>query len=214
VWRTIVGVSPLIKQGSPGELYVNAVVYLPLRQETPSTASLLVRSSLPAASVMDAVRREVQRLDPDQPVFSIQTVSQVIVADRWWQRTWGLTFGALAAIGLLLSSVGLYAVMAFAVTTRTQEIGVRLALGAQHRQVSWLILRRGLAQLAIGTAIGLAGSFALRRMLPGGIESVSSHDPVAIAAIVLLLSIVSIAACLFPARRATRVDPVIALRAD
>jgi putative ABC transport system permease protein len=214
VWRTIVGVSPLIKQGSPGELYVNAVVYIPLRQETPASASLLVRSTLPPGSVMEAVRREVQRIDPDQPVFTIQTVSQVLAGDRWWQRTWGLTLGAIAAIGLLLSSVGLYAVMACAVTARTQEIGVRLALGAQRRQVSWLILRRGLMQLACGTAIGLAGSLILRRMLPGGIDGISAHDPVALAAIVLLLTIVCISACLQPARRATRVDPVIALRAE
>jgi putative ABC transport system permease protein len=214
VWRTVVGVSPLIKQGSPGELYVNSVVYIPLRQETPASASLLVRSTLPPGSVMEAVRREVQRIDPDQPVFTIQTVSQVLAGDRWWQRTWGLTFGAIAAIGLLLSSVGLYAVMACAVTARTQEIGVRLALGAQRRQVSWLILRRGLMQLACGTAIGLAGSLILRRMLPGGIEGISAHDPVALAAIVLLLTIVCISACLQPARRATRVDPVIALRAE
>ena len=79
---------------------------------------------------MEAVRRAVQRLDPDQPVFTIQTVSQVLAADRWWQRTWGCMFGTLAVIGLLLSSVGLYAVMATAVTARTQEIGVRMALGA------------------------------------------------------------------------------------
>jgi putative ABC transport system permease protein len=214
VWRTIVGVSPLIKQGSPSDRYVNAVVYIPLRQETPSSASLLVRSTLPTASVMDAVRREVQRIDPDQPVFTIQTVTQVLAADRWWQRTWGMTFGLLAAIGLLLSSVGLYAVMASAVAARTQEIGVRLALGAQRRQVWWLVLRRGLVQVAIGTTIGLAGSLILRRLLPGGIEGISSHDPVAIGAILVILSAVCLAACVQPARRATRVDPVIALRAE
>ena len=212
VWRTIVGISPLVKQGSPGELYINSVVYIPFRQETPSSASLLVRTSLPLVSVMEAVRHEVQRIDPDQPVFTIQTLSQVRAADRWWQRTWGLTFGVLAAIGLLLSSVGLYAVMACAVTARTQEIGVRLALGAQRHHVSWLILRRGLVQLAIGTTIGLVGSLVVRRLLPGGIEGVSPHDPLALAAIVLLLSAFCIVACLEPARRATRVDPIVTLR--
>jgi putative ABC transport system permease protein len=211
-WRTIVGVSPLVKQGSPSDHYVNAVVYIPLRQETPSNASLLVRSTLPTASVMDAVRREVQRIDPDQPVFPIQTVSEVGAADRWWQRTWGLTFGLLAVIGLLLSSVGLYAVMACAVAGRTQEIGVRLALGAQRRQVRWLILRRGVAQLAFGTMLGLGGSLILRRMLPAGIEGISSHDPIALGGIVLVLSVVGVAACLEPAQRATRVDPIVTLR--
>lgn len=212
VWRTIVGVSPLVKQGSPSDHYVNAVVYIPLRQETPLSASLLVRSTLPPASVMDAVRREVQRLDPDQPVFPIQTVTEVVAADRWWQRTWGLTFGLLAVIGLLLSSVGLYAVMACAVTARAHEIAVRLALGAQRRQVRWLILRRGVAQLAIGTTFGLAGSLLLRRMLPAGIEGISSHDPIALGGIVLLLSVVGVVACVGPAQRATRVDPMVTLR--
>ena len=212
VWRTVVGVSPLVKQGSPGELYINAVVYIPLRQDTPSSASLLVRSTLPPASVMDAVRRAVQQLDPDQPVYTIQTITQVLAADRWWQRTWGLTFGLLAAIGLLLSSVGLYAVMAGAVTARTQEIGVRLALGAQPGQVRWLILRRGLAQLAIGTTIGLAGSVILSRVLPRGIDGISSHDPIALVGIVSLLSAVCVVACVEPAQRATRVDPIVALR--
>ena len=212
MWRTIVGVSPLVKQGSPSDHYVNAVVYIPLRQETPSSASLLVRSPLPPASVMDAVRREVQQIDPDQPVFPIQTVTEVVAADRWWQRTWGLTFGLLAAIGLLLSSVGLSAVMICAVTARTQEIGVRLALGAQRRQVRWLILRRGVAQLAIGTTLGLAGSLLLRRLLPAGIEGISSHDPIALGGIVLVLSVIGVVACLEPARRATRVDPIVTLR--
>lgn len=120
--------------------------------------------------------------------------------------------GCVLLIGLLLSSVGLYAVMASAVTARTQEIGVRLALGAQRRQVRWLILRRGVAQLAIGTTLGLAGSLLLRRMLPAGIEGISSHDPIALAGIMLLLSVVGVVACLGPAQRATRVDPIVTLR--
>jgi ABC-type antimicrobial peptide transport system permease subunit len=161
---------------------------------------------------MAAIGGEVQRLDPDQPVYPIQTVAQIIAADRWWERTWGSTFGVLAAIGLVLSSVGLYAVLACAVAARTQEIGVRLALGAQRRQIRWLILRGGLAQLTVGTTIGLAGSLILRRLLPGGIEGISSHDPIALVGIVLLLSGVSVAAGLGPAQRATRVDPIVTLR--
>jgi predicted permease len=214
VWRTIVGVSPTIRQGSPTDEYLNAVVYIPIRQESPAAASLLVRSALPPGSVMDAVRREVQAIDPDQPVLGVQTVAQVLAQDRWWYRTWGGLFGILSGIALLLSCVGLYAVMAYSVTERTQEIGVRLALGARRRQVSWLILRRGLAQLMTGLAIGFLGSLALSRILPGGLASMTPHDPIALLAVALLLSGVSIVACLAPARRATRVDPVVALRAD
>jgi len=213
-WRTIVAVSPTIRQGSPTDEYLNAVVYIPLRQESPAAASLLIRSSLPPGSVMDAVRRVVRTIDPDQPVLGLLTVSQLLAQDRWWYRTWGGLFGILAAIALLLSCVGLYAVMAYSVAERTQEIGVRLALGAQRRQVSWLILERGLWQLAVGLALGFAGSLALTRVLPGGLVSMTPHDPVAVAAITVLLSLVSIAACLAPARRAMRVDPVVALRAE
>ena len=214
VWRTIVGVSPLIKQGSPDDGYVNAVVYLPYREQSPAAVSLLVRSALPPGAVMDAVRREVQAIDADQPVLAIQTLAQLLAQERWWQRTWSGLFGVLAAIALVLSSVGLYAVMAYAVTQRTHEIGVRMALGAQRRQVSWLILERGMKQIGIGLALGFAASVALQRVLPGGREGISAHDPAALAVIALLLTAVSIAACLLPARRATRVDPLVALRTD
>ncbi len=212
-WRTIVGITPSIKQGSASDVYLNAVVYIPYRQESPATASLLVRSALPAGSVMSAVRREVQAIDPDQPVVTIQTLDQLLAVDRWWQRTWGSVFGILAGIAVVLSAVGLYAVMAYAVIQRTPEIGVRVALGAQRRQVSWLILSRGLGQLALGLTFGFAGSLALRRVLPGGIVGITPHDPTAVVSIVVLLTIVSLAACLVPVRRAIHVDPVSALRA-
>lgn len=214
VWRTIVGISGRILHGSSLDLYENAVVYIPYRQETPAAASLLVRSLLPPGSVMAAVRREVQAIDPDQPVFTIQTLEQVLADDRWWYRTFGGMFGIFAVIALVLSSVGLYAVMAYSVTQRTHEIGVRMAVGAQRWQVSWLILKRGLVQLAMGLTLGLAGAFASGRAIRSGLAGMSATDPVALAAIALLLTAVSVAACLLPARRATRVDPVVALRAE
>ena len=148
-WRTIVGVSPSIRQGSPDDAYQNSVVYIPYRQDSPASASLLVRSALPPGSVMDAVRREVQAVDPDQPVHEMQTLAQVLAADRFWYRSFGTMFGVFAVIGLVLSAVGLYAVMAYSVTQRTQEIGVRMAVGAQRRQVSWMILQ-GRARPACG----------------------------------------------------------------
>jgi predicted permease len=215
IWRTIVGISPLIKQGSPTDVYINSVVYIPYRQEAPASASLLVRSALPPSSVVNAVRQGVQAIDRDQPVLGIQTLAQVLANDRWWQRTWSGMFGALSAIALVLSSLGLYAVLAYSVAQRTQEIGVRMALGAERRQVSWLVLRHGLLQVAIGLTVGFAGSWFLRRvLLLGGLAGISPHDPIALAAIAALLTAVCAAACLVPARRATRVDPVVALRAE
>jgi ABC-type antimicrobial peptide transport system permease subunit len=165
---------------------------------------------------MDSVRREVQAIDPDQPVLTIQTVAQLLEQDRWWYRTWGTLFGVLAFIALTLSSVGLYGVMAYAVSQRTQEIGVRVALGAGWPQVVWLVLARALRQIAVGVAIGfaIAVPLALGRVLPGAIDTMSPFDPIAVAGIIAILAGVCIAACLVPVRRATRVDPVIALRAE
>ena len=215
VWRTIVGIVPLVKHGSPQDGYTNAVVYIPYRQETPPAASLLVRSSLPPDSVMDAVRREVQSVDPDQPVLSIQTLSQVLAENRWWWRTWGGMFGVFAGIALVLSAIGLYAVIAYSVTQRTHEIGVRMALGAQRPAVCWMFLRRALAQLAIGLTVGIAGALVLSQVLwRGGMILVAPGDALTYAAIAMLLSVVSMAATLVPARRASRIDPMAALRAE
>jgi putative ABC transport system permease protein len=214
IWRTIVGISPSIRHDSTRGAEPNAVVYLPHRQAPPASATLLVRSALPPGSVMAAVRREVQAIDQDQPVFTVQTLDQMLAQERWPFRVFGGLFVIFAAIALVLSSVGLYAVMAYSVTQRTQEIGVRMALGAAGRQVSWLILKRGLIQLALGLTIGLGGALALSRVLRTVLVQITPTDPFTFASITILLTIVSITACLLPARRATRVDPLVALRAE
>jgi predicted permease len=214
VWRTIVGVSPSIPQGSPDDAYRNDVVYLPYRQEGPASASLLIRSRLPASSVLDAVRQEVQAIDRDQPVFTARSLPQMLQETQWPTRVFGALFAVFAAIAVVLSSVGLYAVMAYAVSQRTQEIGVRMAIGAASRDVGWLVLRRGLAQLGVGLTIGLAGALALSRVLQRALVGVSPADPLTFAAITALVVLVSLAACLLPARRAARIDPLVALRHD
>jgi putative ABC transport system permease protein len=214
-WRTIVGVVPTIKHGSPQDGYENAVVYIPYRQEAPATASLLLRSSLPPESVMNAVRREVQAIDADQPVGSIQTFAQVLAGTRWWWRTWGAIFGVFAVIALVLSAIGLYGLIAYSVARRTQELGVRIALGAQPLDICWMLLRRAAAQLAIGLTLGLGAALLLSNVLwGGGMIVITPWDPITYVSIGLLLTVVSIAASLIPARRAMRIDPVIALRAE
>jgi putative ABC transport system permease protein len=213
-WRTIVGICPNIGQGSSIDEYVNAVAYIPYRQESPGAASVLLRSRLTPATIMAAVRHEVQQLDADQPVHSVQTVAQVLAGDRWWQRTWGTMFGTIAAIALMLSAVGLYAVMAYSVAQRTQEIGVRMAVGAARNQVVWLVLRRGVSQVAVGLLVGTMGSIALANVMPGGLAGISAFDPFALVIVAALLTMVCLIACIVPARKATRVDPVVALRAE
>jgi predicted permease len=213
-WCTIVGVSPSIRHGSNGDTDLNPVIYIPSRQDPPTAASLIMRSLMPPSAVMDAVRREVRMIDQDQPVFTIATLDEMLIQSRWAYRTFGSVFVIFAAIALTLSSVGLYATVAYSVTQRTQEIGVRIALGAETREVLWLILKRGLVQLAIGLAIGLAGTVALGGVIQRALVDISSRDPVTILVIMVLASSVAIAACVIPSRRAARIDPIAALRAD
>jgi putative ABC transport system permease protein len=214
VWRTIVGVAPDVSHGSPSDSYINAVVYLPYREAAPASASLLLRSSLPAASIMNAARREVQALDADLPIVELRTVADILGEDRWAYRTFGTMFAAFAVIAILLSAAALYATVAHSVAQRTAEFGVRVALGANRRAILWLVLGRGLTQLAAGIAFGLAGAFLLGDVLSGMLVGVSPADPITFAAITLTLTAVSIAACLRPALRATRVDPMTALRSE
>jgi putative ABC transport system permease protein len=213
VWRTVVGVSRMIEDlPEPGETQAASSVYIPYRQEPPSNAALLVRSRLDPVAIMNAVRREVQSVDPDQPVVTIQTIDQMMAQATWPYRVFGSLFAIFALIALVLSAVGLYAVMAYSVTQRTAEIGVRMALGADRRQVSWLVMRRGLIQLAIGLTLGLTAAYAVSSVLTDLLAGVTATDPMTFASIALLLSVVAGAACLVPAYRASRLDPLVALR--
>ncbi len=213
-WRTIVGVSGPMLHGSSDEAFRSPVAYIPLRQSAPRTASVMVRSSLPAARVMAAVRSAVQSIDRDQPVFAVQTMAELLAEERLIYQIFSTLFAVLAAIALALSAVGIYGVMAYAVTQRTQEIGVRMAVGAQRWQVSWLFLKRGLVQLALGLVLGVPAALALATVARFKLVEVEPSDPVTMVGITLVLAAVSITASLLPVRRAARVDPVTALRSE
>ena len=213
-WRTIVGVSPSIRHGSSIDGYESFVVYVPYRQQPTASASLLVRSALAPESVMEGVRRELREEDPDQPVYGLQTVAQALERDRWPYRIFGTMFAVLAIASLVLSAVGMYAVMAYAVSRRTHEIGVRIAVGANHGAVLWLVFRRGLRQVAAGLAIGVIGAMLLGVALEGMLVNLSPADPPTLAAVTVALTSVALLACAVPARRAMRVDPVVALRSE
>jgi putative ABC transport system permease protein len=212
-WRTIVGISRTVEDlPEPGSTRSEGTVFVPHRQDPPAGGALMIRSRLDPAAMMNAVRREVALVDPDQPVFSVQTMEQMHAEATWPFRVFGTLFAAFALIALVLSAVGLYAVMAYSVTQRTPEIGVRMALGADRGQISWLVLRRGLVQLGIGLGLGLAGAFSLSQVLTQVLAGISPTDPVTFTTITVLLTTVALAACLIPARRATQVDPLVALR--
>jgi ABC-type antimicrobial peptide transport system permease subunit len=173
---------------------------------------LLVRAQRDAASVTNLLREEVRAVDADLPLFGIRTMDQQLAEQRWPFRVFGSMFAIFALIALALSAVGLYAVTAYSVAQRTQEIGVRMALGAQAGQVWWLVVRRGLVQLAIGLAIGLAGALGVGQLLQSLLVQTGTRDPITLVSIVLLMMVVSIGASFWPARRATRLNPVAALR--
>jgi predicted permease len=214
VWRTIVGICPTMQHSSPQDAEPTAAVYVPHRQDPPGGIAILLRTRLGLGAVMSDVRKVVQSLDQDQPVFTGLTLDQLMANRTWPFRVFGTLFSIFAVIALSLSAVGLYAVMAYSVTQRTAEIGVRMALGAGTRQVSWLILKRGLVQLVIGVTLGLTGAYFLSQALGSVLVQITARDPVTFAGITILLTVVALAACIIPARRASRVDPLIALRAE
>jgi putative ABC transport system permease protein len=209
---TIVGVVPTVRQRNFQEPDPDPVVYLPYRADPQRFATLVVRAGGDPGRITSLVREEMRAIEPDLPLFSIQTMDQLLAQQRWPFRVFGTMFAIFAVIALVLSAVGLYAVTAYSVTQRTAEIGVRMALGAQSKQVMWLVLRRALVQLAIGVPLGIAGAFGVGRLLQILLVQTSSRDPLTIGSIALLMITVSVAACVWPARRATRLDPVTALR--
>ena len=213
-WRTIVGVVPTIQQGSDSDAFRTSVVYLPFLNRPDRTSSLIVRSALPPASVMAAVRSAIQAIDVDQPVFTIETLEHVFANERSIFRILATLFAVLASIGLVLSAVGVYGVIAYAVTQRTQEIGVRMAVGARRWDVTWLFLRKGLVQLVIALVIGLPAALGIGVIAQFRLVEIEPSDPITMVGITIVLTAVAAIACVVPARKAARVDPVIALRSE
>jgi len=213
-WMTIVGVTPSIRQRNVQDVDPDAVIYASYRLDAPGGTAILVRGQGDPAALTSAVREAVQATDPDQPVFGVRTMDQTLAEQRWPYRVFGTMFTIFAIIALVLSSVGIYAVTAYSVTQRTQEIGVRMALGARPSQVSWLILRQGLLQLAIGLTLGTAGALAAAPVLQTLLVQIKPTDPVTLAGIGVVFGIVTVCACLIPARRATKLDPLAALRIE
>ena len=211
-WVTIVGISPTIRQRNFQDPLPDPVVYLPLSGQAPTFAMLVIRAQRDAASLTSLLREEVRAIDPDLPLFGILTMDQLLAQQRWAFRVFGSMFAIFALIALALSAVGLYAVTAYSVAQRTQEIGVRMALGAQTAQVLWLILRRAVVQTAIGLTIGIGGALGVGKLIESLLVQTGTRDPVTLTSIVALLVFVSLAACFWPARTATRLDPVNALR--
>jgi putative ABC transport system permease protein len=189
-------------------------VYLPFRQMPFRGMNVLAHTIAPPGTLAESFRRVVQSVDEDLPVFNMGTLDDALSQRNWQYRVFGSMFAIFAAIALMLASVGLYAVIAHSVSQRTQEIGVRIAMGASGLNILGLVFSQGMRQLAIGLGLGLAAAFGVTRVLTALLVGVSPSDPTTFITVALVLTIAGGLGCLIPARRAIRVDPVIALRHD
>jgi putative ABC transport system permease protein len=171
-----------------------------------------VKTSVPPASVLGAIRGEICSLDSSLAVFRPRLMDDVIAESMQDTSLEAFLLGSFAALALVLAAVGIYGVMAYLVTQRTREIGIRMALGAQQKDVLQLVLGHGAKLTLIGVAIGVAGALALTDLLRSLLFGVSVTDPVTFLAVATLLATVALTACYLPARRGSRVDPMVALR--
>jgi putative ABC transport system permease protein len=210
-WHTIVGVVGSVRHQRIQE-DTRKSVYLPHQKIPVGGLALVVRTTSSPRELTGAIRREVGQLDPDLPVSEVATMEEVVAESIWQPRLYATLFAAFAGGALLLALIGIYGVMAFLVQTRTHEIGVRMALGASTRDVFKLIVGRGMKLTAVGVLIGVGGAIALTRLMHSLLFNTSTTDPVTFILISLLLSVAAFLACYLPARRAAKVDPLIALR--
>ena len=221
VFLTVVGVVADAKNNSlTGAAEKEA--YVPMRQRTVAIAkmgfarqmTLAVRTSVEPMNLTNAIRQEVWAIDRNVPITETRTMEQILARVTAQPRFSAILLGIFAAVALILAGVGIYGVLSYSVTQRTREIGIRIALGARRGDVLRLVVRQGMLLALLGVAIGLAASFALTRLMTGLLYGVSATDPTTFALIAVILTGVALAACYMPGRRATKVDPMIALRCD
>jgi putative ABC transport system permease protein len=216
---TVIGVVPRTRNEAPGEFNTESLhmveQYLLASQEPQGANTLHIRTNLrDIGPLVTAVKRQVQALDPDQPIGHITTMDEAIASSLATRRLTMVLLAAFAVLALVLASVGLYGVMALTVTQRTRELGIRMALGAERTNIFKLVLGQGMTLMAIGIGIGLIGAIAAGRALMSLLYNVSAIDAGAVMTAVFSLLVVALIACCVPARRATRVDPIVALRTE
>jgi putative ABC transport system permease protein len=207
----IVGVVGNVHEGTLDDVPALTVYANAAQRPQSSSLTMVVRAQSDPALLIPSMRQAVQSLNREMPM-KFRTLSDVYSSSLYARRFSLVIFGVLAAVTLILATLGLYSVVSYTVAQRTREIGIRRALGAQGRDVLSLVLRRGLALTLCGVCLGLAGSFALTRLMKSLLFGVTAHDPLTLTAVTLLLAVVALVACLVPARRATKVDPLVALR--
>lgn len=218
-WRTIIGVVPdTLMQGPMEQKRDGAGVFLSIESDPLSYLTLVVRGHTPPSGLAETVRREILKVNPNLGIYSVGTPRELMKTILAQPRTTASLFAVFGGVAMLLAAVGLYGVTAYSVSRRTQEFGIRMALGAGRRYILLLVLRKGAMQLLIGTVIGLGLTLAFVRLGGATVSSflyrVDPHDPLIYGAVIVLLAIAMLLACLAPARRAAKVDPLVALRSE
>jgi predicted permease len=211
---TVVGVVGSVKQRSLDEDRNVGAYYISYRQRPTSFVSLVVRAAVDPTSLTEPIRRLVARLDPDLPFFGAQTMEEMIRGTMQARRSTMLLLVIFAAVALFLAAVGIYGVLAYSVTQRTRELGIRMALGSSSGRLFRMIILQGVVVAGIGLVAGLGGALLFVRLLQSLLFGVGSTEPSVLVAVGVLLAGVVLVACLIPARRATRIDPVTALHAE
>lgn len=211
-WATIVGVvKPVIYERLVSQRAI-PVVYYAQRQNLNAFMSVALRTTTNPKSFVNVVRSTVLSVNKELPIYRVFTMDEVVAQSFWERRFFGSLFTIFAVLALFLASLGLYGVMAYSVRQRTQEIGVRMALGAQGRDVLRMVTGQGMRLIFIGLAIGFVGAFFLTKLLTGSLHGVSAHDPFSFTVVPMLLFAVGLLACYIPARTAMRLNPMEALR--
>src|SRR5436190_942801 len=209
---TIVGVVATINSIDLGQPVTKERIYYPAAQQAPPSMALVLKTALDPATLVPQVRAAVQAIDPEQPIADVRTMDEWISRSLQNRRAPTTLLGVFGVLALTLSGIGIYGVLAFGVAQRAREFGIRHALGAARGSIISLVLSEGLRTTGLGLAVGLLGSLALTRYLRSLLFGVTMHDPVVLGGVCVMLLAVATAACFVPARRATRVDPMVALR--
>jgi putative ABC transport system permease protein len=193
---------------------IRPAIYCPQLQQPHNAMTFVVRTAGDPSSLASAARGALRQIDPNQPLSDIEPLETVLADSLARPRLVALLLAIFGGAALLLAAIGIYGVMTYIVTARTQEIGVRVALGASHARVLRLVVGQAMAMAGLGIAIGIAGALALTRLLASLLYGVTPTDPLTFTAVALLLALVAVAASLLPARRAAAVDPMVAMRAE